>query len=290
MMINRREFVVGASTVVATPVLKPILAQADTLPWATYFDTNSIITNNAIIPGIPTAAYDAFVAVSYQPTPSYGISISAQNVVGIGAKNGFVFNVTESSISIYYVINGNDSRNTHYVLWQNSTPFQSPSNGWHTVVAQWNSQSQTARCYHNSVSVPVYVTQAKPPPPTSPPPFQMDFSSLQWRIGGEGAAASSIASIYLRIGTPINIDDILAGFFDYESGYAVRGGSNGKSIIPGVTPQIYLSGPPQIFPLNLAADDGNALSPTRTDTSPSSGFSVIGTLQNASSDPFEPGT
>ncbi len=102
---------------------------------------------------------------------------------------------------------------------------------------------------------------------------------------------TGLAEFYVAAGYQVNIFDpnVQAGFVDIESGYATRNASNGQSAIPGVTPQIYLSGPSNLFPRNLAA---SAFAwPLQVTDDAASSFTVMGSsLQTAGSDPFEPGS
>jgi len=283
MRMNRRTLLkagTGAALMPTLGIIKPKPARATApleMGWASRFNNTELRNNGGIV--VPTSANDIFFACSCRlNTASEALGFQAYNNFSGGADHSCSIVVAQNTLRFDYLINGSSNTNFRYVLWETAA-FGDSDDNWHTMILKANSQSGIVKLYRDGVSVPISIEQMH-----GPSGFALNFTNVTWSINGTGDAAF----FYTKVGAPITINDsVIDGFYNRETGFAVRIAAGGA--VSGVHPDVYVEGPPLSLPTNRAA--GSWTWPgIYNDTSPSSSFTVNGTLGNVDSDPFEPGS
>jgi hypothetical protein len=308
MTIRRRSLIKGVAASAALPFIPKMpaivggtkTALAASRAWATHFDGTSGLTNNASIKNMPAQSNVGLFAYSWRSTtlPSsgdghvimhFGVPASGSNhSCAIDHLTGGDGVTLQCQITVAGVWNGFDNQTT-FAAW---TPVgQFYDGNWHTNMIAIDSMGNVAAILIDGVSRQVtkfsnngekYINfQSKSLIARHP-------AVPAWSFIGDLVDATVFAG-----GSYINPndEDVLAGFYDMDTGYAVRKASSGDGIVSGQHPQVHLSGPAQMFPQNFAAGTWNVFSDNTngyTDTNPTSAFTVTGTLTDADTDPFEP--
>ncbi len=277
--MNRRRILQGGAASVALPLLGIIKPKAATLPFlaqASHFDGNTYCVNTNGIPSFPASSGTGFLAFSVAtgaPGTVAALGLTNSNF------NHYAFIRIESGGIIHLQLIGDSAASSQMHALSPSTV--ALNGNYNTACLAWNGTSCSANINGNPVAMSVSTMGGG---------FDVNYSGRQSYIGGYPSdikLIGNLAFLYFVAGQVINPTNAISEFYDVQRGFAIRNENNGANIIEGIpTPHIFLSGPPLLFPSNLASS---------TFTWPSASndtgkFSVVGQLTEASSDPYEPGS
>lgn len=288
MMMNRRQAIIGAT---AASIIRPKMSHADTLPMGVHFGGSTALINY----GFSSPQNCSIGTLIYWFNANSFSNSGWSSIFEIGRATDNFAKVAISHFQDY--VAGSwvaDPDSTHYGF--NGPVHNLPiSNGQnHLMMIQWDSTVPYAKLRMDGGPVQTFDIGPSFDSVTLP------FAGIPIVVGGwqnsqfplAGSYVGDMFMLHAFIGMNVNISDnnLVDRYYASESNYAARIGWNGLGVLSGgVKPTISLAGPPLVFPLNLAAGNGSALSPDRGNTSGE--FTVVGSpLTSSTSDPFEPGT
>lgn len=290
-MLTRRALLKRTAATLALPALLSSRARAQSNPsnWAVTLDGNTYLSNPTVSLGFPSSS-------------PYGLCIYSYCATTMGANNniGLVGIGSPYSPGFLGIGHYEDLSNNFYTQISIAGPSglamyaytEIPYDGkWHTIIQAWDATvPKTVFILDGQLVTTSYS-------PSNTNTGYVSFGTYPLLVGNTTGAQNDnytgdLANFLLYI--PQTYFDptgasFVDNFFDIETGYAVRNASTGSytgaNSNPPWTPQVFLSGGSELFPMNLANSSGQFNWP---DNYSGSSFSVVGTLTTASSDPFAP--
>ncbi len=285
--VTRRSFVRGISAGLIIPPSLVVSRGARSTTagvWATHFDGSSYLINTSTIPNMPAPSKVGFLSVNYRSAGSNG----GGGIISLG-PNAVIGTCTAPSRAVAVAVMAGNflfqqwgplpaSCNGQNVVFGQASGFPNDGN-WHSMQVGWDGSTPKVKARVDGVAKTISLTNY------NGLDLATDYAAGPSSVGG--IYNGDLADVYLAAGGGfIDPDNVWNLFWDSETGYATRNGSSGSGIIPGATPQIFLTGGQALFWQNLAKQTAQYLGTQTADANAK--FAVNGTLTTAATDPFDP--
>jgi len=240
--MNRRTLLKSAGATALIPSIgviraKPMRASSVEMGWASYFGGNTRLV------GTPKRV---------PPSSPYVVAAFSYRSSNTGQQYFFTSGLSPSDPNFQFIITSNAPGSIGAYFNQPGNPFgtafdnvvNTSESGYITVVIALDATIPKLEMWATGLSNISTVSYS--------PAFTVNFGSAPaFTVSGfvnngqlMAPFIGDMSYFYLLVGTKCNLTDIIDGFYNFESGYSNRLTADGRSAIPGVSPQVLLSGPP----------------------------------------------